>query len=152
MHIFVMYGHWTLCSVNTCERALCCISCSVMSDCLLPMDRSPQGSSVHGILQARILEYIAMLSSRGSSQPRDRTQVSHSEGEFFTTWATRERGRASKACRFLGITPTKFESTVLESDPWTCRCLKNHLWKTLLQSLSWTLRMSSSQLSKIRCA
>ena len=41
-----------------------------------PMDSSPPGSSVHGILQARILEWVAIPFSRGSSQPRDRTQVS----------------------------------------------------------------------------
>ena len=41
------------------------------------MDRSLPGSSVHGILQARILEWVAMPSSKGSSQPRDRTQVSY---------------------------------------------------------------------------
>ena len=40
-----------------------------------PMDCSPPGSSVHGILQARILEWVAMPSSRGSCQPRDRTCV-----------------------------------------------------------------------------
>ena len=44
----------------------------------------------HGILQARILEWVAFLFSRGSSQPRDWTQVSHIAGRFFTTWATRE--------------------------------------------------------------
>ena len=43
-----------------------------------------------GILQARILEWVAIPSSRGSSQPRDRTQVSHIAGRFFTVWATRE--------------------------------------------------------------
>ena len=43
-----------------------------------------------GILQARILEWVALLSSRGSSQPRDGTQVSHMAGGFFTIWATRE--------------------------------------------------------------
>ena len=42
-----------------------------------PMDCSPPGSSVHGILQARILEWVAMPSSRDSSQPRDQTQVSY---------------------------------------------------------------------------
>ena len=42
-----------------------------------PIDCSPPGSSVHGILQARILEWIAMPSSRGSSQPRDQTLVSY---------------------------------------------------------------------------
>ena len=52
------------------------------------MDCSPAGSSVHGILQARVLEGVAMLSSRGSSQPKDRTQVSHIA--FFTIWATGE--------------------------------------------------------------
>ena len=54
------------------------------------MDYSPPGSSVHGILQTRILEWVVMPSSRGSSQPRDRTQVSHIAGGFFTVWATRE--------------------------------------------------------------
>ena len=43
-----------------------------------------------GILQARILEWVAMPSSRGSSQPRDRTQVSHIAGRFFTAQATSE--------------------------------------------------------------
>ena len=41
------------------------------------MERSPPGSSVQGILQARILEWVAMPSSRGSSQPRDPTHVSY---------------------------------------------------------------------------
>ena len=46
--------------------------------------------TVHGILQARILEWIAMSFSRGSSQPRDRIQVSRIAGGFLTSWATRE--------------------------------------------------------------
>ena len=44
---------------------------------------------VHGILQARILEWVAFPFSRGSSEPRDRTQVSRTAGRFFTSWATR---------------------------------------------------------------
>ena len=55
-----------------------------------PIDYSPLGSSAHGILQARILEWVAMPSSRGFSQPRDWTQVSHIAGGFFTVWATRK--------------------------------------------------------------
>ena len=55
-----------------------------------PMHCGPPSSSVHGILQARMLEWIAMRSSRGSSQPRNQTQVSHIAGRFFTAWATRE--------------------------------------------------------------
>ena len=48
---------------------------------------SPPGSSVHGIFQARILEWIAIYFSRGSSQPRDRSWVSCIAGRFFTVWA-----------------------------------------------------------------
>ena len=54
------------------------------------MDSSPPGSSVLWILQARILEWAAMLFSRGSSQPSDGTRVSCSAGGFFTEWATRK--------------------------------------------------------------
>ena len=49
-------------------------SCLTLCD---PMDCSPPGSSVHGILQTRILEWVAMPSSRGPSQPRDGTHVSY---------------------------------------------------------------------------
>ena len=55
-----------------------------------PLDCSPPGSSVYGILQARILEWVAISFSRGSSQPRDRTQVSCIASRFFTVWAIRE--------------------------------------------------------------
>ena len=54
------------------------------------MDSSPPGSSVHGILQAGILEWVAIPFSRESSQPRNRTWVSCIAGKFFTVWATRE--------------------------------------------------------------
>ena len=61
-----------------------------MSDSLRPVDYSPPSSSIHGILQARILEWVAISFSRGSSQPRDRTQVSHLAGRHFNLCATRE--------------------------------------------------------------
>ena len=48
-----------------------------------PMDYNTPGSTVHGILQARVLEWVAVSFSRGSSQPRDQTQVSHIIGRFF---------------------------------------------------------------------
>ena len=54
------------------------------------MECSLTGSSVHGILQARVLEWVAISFSRGSSQPRDWTRVSCIIGRFFTIWATRE--------------------------------------------------------------
>ena len=55
-----------------------------------PMDCSLPGSSVHGICQARILEWVAISFSRGSSRPRDQTWVFCIAGRFFTIWATRE--------------------------------------------------------------
>ena len=54
-----------------------------------PMDCSLPGSSVHGILQARVLEWVASPFSRGPSRPKDRTCIS-CIGRFFTIWATRE--------------------------------------------------------------
>ena len=61
-------------------------SCLSLCD---PMNCSPPGSSVHGLLQARILEWVTMSSSRGSSQPRDQTCISSIAGRFFS-WDTRE--------------------------------------------------------------
>ena len=55
-----------------------------------PMDCSLPGSSVHGILQARILECVATAFSRDSSWARDWIQFSYISGRFFTMWATRE--------------------------------------------------------------
>ena len=69
--------------MSACVRAKSLHSCLILCD---PMDCSPPSSSVHGILQARTLEQVATPSSRGSSQPRDRTLVSVSpalEGRFF---------------------------------------------------------------------
>ena len=62
-------------------------SCPTLCD---PMDCSLPGSSIHGIFQARVLEWVAISFSRGSSQPEDRTQVSHIAGRRFAVWATRE--------------------------------------------------------------
>ena len=55
-----------------------------------PMDCSLSGYSVHGIFLARVLEWISISFSRGSSQPRNWTRVSHISGRCFTVWATRE--------------------------------------------------------------
>ena len=59
-------------------------SLAELRSCMIP------GSSVHGIFQARLLEWVAISFSRGSSQPRDQTQVSRIAGRGFTIWATRE--------------------------------------------------------------
>ena len=54
------------------------------------MDYNLQASSVHGVFQARVLEGVAIAFSRGSSQPRDRTQVSCIASRFLTVWVIRE--------------------------------------------------------------
>ena len=62
------------------DKEPACMHAKLLQSCLTlcdPMDCSPSGSSVHGILQARILEWVAILFSRGSSQPRDLTCVSY---------------------------------------------------------------------------
>ena len=55
-----------------------------------PMDYSLPGSSIHGTFQARVLEWVAISFSRGSSRPRDWTHVSRFAGRHFTVWATKE--------------------------------------------------------------
>ena len=69
---------------------MCVLVAQLCSTLYNPMNCSSPDSSVHVTSQARILEWVAMPSSRGSSQPRDWTWVSHSAGRFFTIWATRE--------------------------------------------------------------
>ena len=64
------------------------VKVKVTQSCLTLCD--PKDYTVHGILQARILEWVAFPFSRGSSQPKDQTQVSHIAGRFLTNWATRE--------------------------------------------------------------
>ena len=70
-------------------------SCPTLCD---PMDCSPSGSSIHGILQARILEWNAIPFSRGSSLLRDRTQLSCTVGRFFTIWANRKALTCTQPC------------------------------------------------------
>ena len=73
-------------SYNEKMKVLVTQSCPTLCD---PTESSLPGSSVHGIFQLRILEWVAIPFSRGSSWPRDRTRVSCIAGRFFTVWATR---------------------------------------------------------------
>ena len=72
----------------------------IMSHSLHPMDCSPPGSSVHGIFQARILEWGTISPSRGSSRPRDRTHVSciSCVGRRITTNRTRKKKKKPAKC------------------------------------------------------
>ena len=69
--------------------------------------------TVHEILQARILEWVAFPFSKGSSQPRDQTQVSCIAGEFFTSWTTKEaRPKGNELWIFIGRTDAEAEAPI----------------------------------------
>ena len=91
---------------NESEVAQSCLT-------LRPMDCSLPGSSIHGIFQARILEWVAISFSRRSSRPRDWTQVSRIVGRRFTVWATRE---AHHTYYYLFITSNEEEKQVTEDE------------------------------------
>ena len=142
---------WDVCHLqNPKETARCCApvivvenlksfviqSCPTLCD---PMNCDLPGSSVHGIFQARVLEWVAISFSRGSSQPRDQTQVSHIVGRCFIVWATREvtNGRKDLILHFgrtSELSPHYWTSNI-HPDPWdlmgflshplTCVCLNN---------------------------
>ena len=79
-----------------------------------PMDYSLPGSSVHGILQARILEWVAISFSRGSSRPRDRSRVFLIGGRHFNLWALRKLlGKPNYAVTVLKIRSVRMNSLFL---------------------------------------
>ena len=86
--MFTYFLNWSKVAVQCCV-SFCCLTpwityMNTYMPCSLP------GSSVHGIFQARILEWVAIPFSRGSSQLRNQTQVSHTAGRLFTVWANRD--------------------------------------------------------------
>ena len=98
--VYILQGKLLLKYMCVCVCVCVCV-CSVWcvlvaQSCLSvcdPMDCSLPGYSVHGILQARILEWVVIPFSRVSSQPRNQTRVSCIIGGFSTIWATREAPR-----------------------------------------------------------
>ena len=93
------------------------------------MKCSPPSSSVHGILQAKILEWVSVSFSRGSSWPRDRIWVSCLAGRFLTIWVTREAPRSyvivnlSSTCKGRGDLWTPATSAFLTNWP-EIRCIR----------------------------
>ena len=104
-----------LCSWKMCA---CLFSCSAVSDSFVtPQDCSPPGSSVHGIFQARILEWVPVSYSRGSSQPRDQTHVSwvsHIGRWILYCWATWEAAGSPYP------PPTHLDPNRLKKNCWLC--------------------------------
>ena len=94
-------------------------SCPTLCD---PMDCSPPGSSIHGVLQAIILEWVAISFSRGSSQPKDRNQVACIAGRCFNLWATSQRLWHSQQSR------NRCFSGILLLFRWSSGCWQFGLW------------------------
>ena len=105
------------CHVTSCSPVSLSLLCSVAQSCLTlcdPTDCSQPGSSIHGIIQVRIPEWVAIPSSRGSFWPQDWTLASPAlAGRFFTT------SPARKACLVQWI-PLSVDSPLL-SWSWFCR-------------------------------
>ena len=104
-----------------------------------PILCNSMGYTVHGILQARILEWVAFPFSRGSSQPRDRTQVSRIAGRFFTSWATREACEVETTAQTVSISYKQLKNLFLISEwesAWSLtllsQCFLQFLYEILL--------------------
>ena len=108
------------------------------------MDYSPPGSSVHGIFQARVLEWVAIPSSSSSSPLRDQTRVSRITGRFFSIWATREARvqiEPLNFCKVHFLPPHRFRL------PWPLMVLTSpHRF-----SLSCFQLVSTTGLNGVRC-
>ena len=102
---------------------------SVLSECFRPHGLySLPCFSIHGIFQARVLEWVAISFSRGSSWPRDQTRVSHIIGGHFTVWATRESNPPGS------LVPGILQARTLE---WVAISFSSAWkWKVKLKSLS----------------
>ena len=104
-----------------------------------PLDCSPPGSSVHGILQARILGWVAIPVSRGTSWPKNQTQVPFIAGGFFTIWASRD------AVDWL--CPSINASLAMNDQLWKLEA-RSQLWNST--HLTWTL-MEQKRLRSFHC-
>ena len=135
-------------SNRVCVCVCVCVCVLVAQLCLTlcnPMDCSPPGSSVHGILHASILERVAIPFSRGSFQHRDWTWVSCIAGRCFTIWAIREAlpiiHKSIKISGFEGIRKESCDQSLVQgSHRRQCNSelshLLNELWGGCLTSLS----------------
>ena len=93
---------WLLDGITNSMDMCCVLGCSVMPILYDPMDCSLPGSSIHGDSLVKNTGMSCMPSTRVSSQPRDRIQVSHIAGRFFTSWATREALNGHELGKTLG--------------------------------------------------
>ena len=128
--------NYTSSKVKWSEVAQLCPTLCDPKDCSLP------GSSIHGIFQARVLEWIAISFSRGSSRPRDGTRVSRIAGRRFTIWATREAHTSSKTTH----SPESLAQTDISVEIWFWICPKIQLFPNFDSIYTCTTNSSRSPL------
>ena len=127
-----MHKCLNLCNWLICPMLLVAQSYPTLCDA---MECSPPGSSDHGILQARILELVAIPFSRRSPYPRDWNQISCIAGRFFTIWATREALVKRSHVNWL-MCPIKLLNVFLNEffhfvlNHWTCFIKVFNNWNT----------------------
>ena len=98
------------------------------------MDGSPSDFSIHGVFQVRILEWVAISFSRGSSPPRNRTQVSRTAGRHFTLWAKRD---SQSLCIYIHTHMyTYVQDKGMVSSKCCCLCKRWWWWCCLVSQLS----------------
>ena len=130
--------------LTMCSWSLSCIQLFVT-----PWTVACQAPLSMGILQARIPEWVAMPSSRGSSQPRDQTQVSCTAGRFFTSWVTRKPKNTGVGC--LSLLQRIFPTQELNQGLLHCRqILYQWVTREALRILKWVAVSSSRGSSKPR--
>ena len=112
----------------------CVVSHSVVSDTATPWTIAHQAPLSMGILQARILDYVAIPFSRGSSQPRDQTWVSCIAGGSFTVWATRKGLTETNPGKVLSAEPDTRRAHGILPPPFGqrggcyCEHVRSHMW------------------------
>ena len=127
-----------------------CVKVKVAHSCLSLCN--PMDYTVHEILQARIPDWVALPSSRGSSQPRDWTQVSHIAGGFFTNWAIRDALslyttlQPNSKCYWLHLQNMSRRSTLLTPSTATTRSAPTS-HRCFIAIASWLFSASSDLFS-----
>ena len=109
-----------------------------------PMDCSPPDSSIHGISQARILEWVAIPFSRGSSPPKDQTWVSCIAGRFYANWATREAPGYSVKVKVSVTQPPPTLCDPMDCSP-PCSSVHGTLQARILEWVAISLSRGSSR-------
>ena len=113
------------------------------------MDCSPPGSSVHGILLARILEWVAMTSSSRSSQPKDGSWVSCIAGRFFTVWANQGSLNAAKSIQACPILCDPIDSSPPGSPVPGILQARTLQWAAISFN-AWKWKVKGKSLSRVR--